>query len=207
MNDSSTLLPSLQVRFKSRSMGMKLIVVCALALMMTIPALFVGGLVEERTRRAADVTREISTHVGGQQTFLGPTLAIPYTVPAQSTTGTSEHGIYLVFPTQGGATVKTHTEERRRSLFKVPVFEADLRFEAAFDLTGVPLGAPLGAVLDWSQAELVVGVSDARGALADGTITANGKTDTFVPTDPIDGLSLDSNGNRNQQKSTPRSLG
>jgi inner membrane protein len=199
MNDSSTLLPSLQVRFKSRSMGMKLIVVCGLALMMTIPALFVGGLIEERTRRAADVTREISTHVGGQQTFLGPTLAIPYTVPAQSTTGTSEHGIYLVFPTQGGATVKTHTEERRRSLFKVPVFEADLRFEAAFDLTGVPLGAPLGAVLDWSQAELIVGVSDARGALADGTITANGKTDLFVPTDSIDGLSLDSNGNRNQR--------
>jgi len=185
-------------------MGMKLIVVCGLALVMTIPALFVGGLVEERTRRAADVTREISTHVGGQQTFLGPTLAIPYIVPAQTTGGTPEHGIYLVFPVQGGATVKTRTEERRRSLFKVPVFEADLRFDAGFDLTGAPLAAPLGAVLDWSQAELVVGVSDARGALADGTITANGKTDSFVPADVIDGLSLNLNGNQNQR--TPLTL-
>jgi inner membrane protein len=180
-------------------MGMKLIVVCGLALAMTIPALFVEGLVEERTQRAVDVTREIANHVGGQQTFLGPTLAIPYTVPAQTTGSAPEHGTYLIFPVQGAATVKTRTEERRRSLFKVPVFEADLRFDAAFDLTGVPLAAPLGAVLDWSQAELVVGVSDARGALADGTITANGKTDSFVPTDGIDGLSLDSNGNQNQR--------
>jgi inner membrane protein len=204
VDDSSTLLPNLQARFMSRSMGLKLIVVCGLALMMTIPALFIGGLVEERTQRSADVTREISSHVGGQQTFLGPTLSIPYTVPAQTTGGRPEHGIYLVFPVQGGATIKTRTEERRRSLFKVPVYEADLRFEAAFDLTGAPSAAPMGAVLDWSQAELIVGVSDARGALADGTITANGKTDTFVPTDTIDGLSLDSNGSQNQR--TPLTL-
>ncbi len=204
MNDAPISLSNLHARLKTRSMGMKLIVVCALALVMTIPALFVGGLVEERTQRAADVTKEIGSHVGGQQTFLGPTLAIPYTVPAQTAGSTAEHGTYLVFPVQGGATVKTRTEERRRSLFKVPVFEADLRFDAAFDLTGVPLAAPLGAVLDWSQAELVVGVSDARGALADGTITANGKTDSFVPINSIDDLSLNSNGNQNQR--TPLTL-
>jgi inner membrane protein len=199
MNDAPLSLSGLQSRLKTRSMGMKLVVVCALALVMTIPALFVEGIVDERTQRASDVTKDVASHVGGQQTFLGPTLAIPYTVPAQTTGSTPEHGTYLVFPVQGGATVKTRTEERRRSLFKVPVFEADLRFDAAFDLTGVPLAAPLGAVLDWSQAELFVGVSDARGALADGTITANGKTDSFVPTDSIDGLSLNSNGNQNQR--------
>ena len=204
MTDTPTSLPSLQAIFKTRSMGMKLVVVCALALVMTIPALFVGGLVEERTQRATDVTREIGSHVGGPQTFLGPTLAIPYTVPAQATGSTPEHGTYLVFPIQGGATIKTRTEERRRSLFKVPVFEANLRFDAAFDLTGVPLAAPLGAVLDWSQAELVVGVSDARGALADGTITANGKTNSFIPTDSIEDLSINSNGNQKQH--TPLTL-
>ena len=204
MNDTPMSLPSLQAIFRTRSMGVKLVVVCVLALVMTIPALFVGGLVEERTRRATDVTREIGSHVGGQQTFLGPTLAIPYTVAAQITGNTAEHGTYLVFPVQGGATVKTRTEERRRSLFKVPVFEANLRLDATFDLTGVPLAAPLGAVLDWSQAQLVVGVSDARGALADGTVTANGKTDSLVPTGSIEGLSLYSNGNQNQR--TPLTL-
>jgi len=78
MSDLSMHLSNLPARMKSRSMGVKLIVVCGLALVMTIPALFVGGLVEDRTTRAADVTKEISSHVGGQQTFLGPTIAIPY---------------------------------------------------------------------------------------------------------------------------------
>ena len=43
---------NLHGRIKSRSMGVKLIVVCGLALLMTIPAFFVGGLVDDRTKRA-----------------------------------------------------------------------------------------------------------------------------------------------------------
>jgi inner membrane protein len=185
MNDSSMLLPGLQAKLKSRSMGIKLIVVCGLALVMTIPALFVGGLVSERTNRAADVARELSGYVGGQQTFLGPTLAIPYNIPPQSPGVFAKHGVYLVFPAQASAVVRTATEERHRSLFKVPVFQADLKLDATFDLTGVPAVAPQGAELDWSRAEIVVGVSDARGALADANLTMGGKTMTLAPAETI----------------------
>jgi inner membrane protein len=62
-------------------MGLKLLVVTGLALVMTIPALFVDNIVEERTKRAKDVIQEVSARMGGQQTFLGPTLSIPYTIP------------------------------------------------------------------------------------------------------------------------------
>jgi len=97
--------------------------------------------------------------------------------------------MYLVFPTQASANVRTTTEERRRSLFKVPVFQADLKLDATFDLTGVPAAAPQGAELDWSRAEILVGVSDARGALADASLTANGKTVTLVPAEIAQDLS------------------
>src|ERR1700733_7043972 len=167
VSDLSTLPGDLMARLRSRSMGLKLIVVCGLALLMFIPALFVWLLVEDRTHRAAEVVSEISGHVGGQQTFLGPTLAIPYTIPAQSRTDSAEHGMYLVFPTRASGTVRIATEERHRSLFKVPVYSADAKLDASFDLAGVPAAAPAGAQLDWSQAEMVVGVSDARRALAD----------------------------------------
>lgn len=192
MTDNFNLQSSFQIGIKSRSMGVKLIVVCALALVMSIPAFFVEGLVEDRTRRADDVVREVSGHMGGQQTFLGPTLAIPYTVPAQSQTGAAQHGIYLVFPAQASGTVKTITEERRRSLFKVPVFQADLKLDATFDLSGVPASTPPGAQLDWNRAEVVVGVTDARGALADATITANDKTLTLAPAAISDSMSIGS---------------
>ena len=137
MGSLPMLQSNLQAGIKSRSVGVKLIIVCGLALLMTIPAVFVGGLVEDRTKRAADVMREISSHVGGQQTFLGPTLAIPYSIPAQSQVDFPKRGTYLVFPARALAVLKIITEERRRSLFRVPVFQADLKLYATFDLTGL----------------------------------------------------------------------
>jgi inner membrane protein len=191
MSDLSLLHTNLQSRF--RSLGVKLFVVCGLALLMLIPAFMVGGLVDERTTREAQVVQEISQHVGGQQTFLGPTLAIPYIVP-HSTAEPAVRGMYLVFPAQASATLKTTTEERHRSLFKVPVFQVDSKFDASFDLAGVPSSAPEGAELDWSRAELLVGVSDPRGALADATLTSGGKTTTLVPAQIAQTISVGDSG-------------
>jgi len=185
----STQLGS-QVRINPRSMGVKLIVVCGLAVSMTIPGLFVRGLVKDRTERAAEVVRQISEYAGGQQTFLGPTLAIPYKSALPLAANSSQRGTYLIFPTTASATLKTATEERRRSLFKVPVFRADVTLDATFDLADAPVAAPQGAELDWSRAEIIVGVSNARGALADATLTANGKTATLVPAEITPDLTI-----------------
>src|SRR5690242_16126432 len=93
MNDLSTWHLALQS--KLRSLGVKLFVVCGLAIVMLVPALLVGGLVEERTARQAQVVNEISAHVGGQQTFLGPTLGVPYTIPPQPGKDYAGRGTYL----------------------------------------------------------------------------------------------------------------
>jgi inner membrane protein len=172
---------ALESTLQSRSIGIKLLMVAVLALLITIPALFVSSLVQDRTGRAAEVTRDVSNHVGGPQTFLGPTLMIPYTIAPQYPGDQVKHGNYFVFPTQGTAALKTTTAERRRSLFKVPVFQTDAKFEAAFDLNGTPAAAPAGMTLDWALAEIVVGVSDPRGAIADATINVDGKTATLTP--------------------------
>ena len=173
-------------------MGVKLIVVCGLAILMTIPALMVLALVHDRKERAQKVVAEISANVGGQQTFLGPALAIPYDIspPAPNTPG---HGVYFVFPAQASAIVKTAAQERRRSLFKVPVFRSDLNLNGSFDLAGVPAAAPRGAVLDWSHAEIVIGVSDPRGAMADAALTAGGKTLTLAPAEAAGQIAIDPN--------------
>lgn len=196
MNDRPMFQPTIPAKVSSRSMGLKLFIVCALALAMTIPAFFVDDLVDERTHRQNDVAREISSHVGGQQTFLGPILVIPYTIPPQKKDDVARHGNYFVFPAQATAALKTTTEERRRSLFKVPVFQAELNFTSSFDLNGVPDSTPQNAVLDWPHAEFLVGVTDARGALADGTLTAGSKTLTLVPAANADHLLLGTEANQ-----------
>ena len=190
-----------QSRFqnRSRSMGAKLVVVCALAVLVTIPALYVGSLVEERTQRATEVVKDISRHVGGRQTFLGPTLIIPYGpygIQSQSRQDSTKRGVYVVFPERASGTVKTTTQERHRSLFKVPVFQADLNLDGTFDLRGVPAALPHGTELDWSRAEIVVGVSDARGALADATLTMAEKTSTLAPAENAQYFSV--GGDQNQ---------
>jgi len=185
LNQISPLPLITQIRNRSRSMGLKLLLVCGLALLMTIPSFFVDNVVEERTQRAKDVIGEISGRAGGQQIFLGPTLTVPYSIPSIYKGASPTLGVYVVFPAKGDASVKVHTEQRHRSLFKVPVYQAELKFDATFDLTGIPAAAPAGAMLDWARAAIVIGVSDARGAQADGTLTVNDKTSTLIPAENI----------------------
>jgi inner membrane protein len=69
------------------------------------------------------------------------------------------------------------------------VFQADLKLDGVFDLSGVPAAARQSAELDWSRSEIVVGVSDARGALADAMLTTDGTTSTLVPAEIAQNIS------------------
>lgn len=176
------------LRVPTRSMGLKLLLVCGLALLMSIPALFVFALLADRTHRAETVAQEVGGLMGGPQTFLGPVIAVPYAraAPVPSEPGAAPRtsvssGVWHVFPTQGRVEVAAESEVRRRSLFKVPVYEAQLAYAAEFDLARAGEDAPAGATLDWSRAEIVLGASDARGARSDIGLTANGRTVSLTP--------------------------
>jgi inner membrane protein len=177
----------------SRSVGLKLLLVCVLALLMSIPALFVFGLLNDRTNRAQEVSGELGALVGGAQTFLGPVLAVPYAAPS-SDPKLVDRGVFIVFPAQGSATIGTRTELRRRSLFRVPVYQADIGFRSRFDLTGVAGLAPAGAVLDWGRAEFLIGASDARGAQADVVFVAAGQTRPMAPAATLSEVALGGGG-------------
>jgi inner membrane protein len=168
------------VKLPGRSMGVKLIVVCFLALVMSIPALFVWLLIEDRSQRAHEVISEVTNLVGGPQTFLGPVLAVPYKM-AEPEGKPPRVGAYIVFPVHGDVVVNAHGEERHRSLFKVPAYRAGITFSASFDIPNAASGVPAGAELDWSRAQLEIGASDARGAQSDITVTAGGTSTLLGP--------------------------
>lgn len=175
--------------FPGRSMGLKLLLVCGLALLMSIPALFVFALLSDRTERAEQVVHEVGGLVGGPQTFLGPVLAVPYLTPSVDKDQAPASGVFVVFPTQGDARVASRSELRRRSLFEVPVYQADIAFRARFDLTGAA-AAPQGATLDWDRAEFLIGAADARGAKADVTLQAAGRSLPMAPASVLSESSL-----------------
>lgn len=173
--DSAPLL-----RIPTRSMGMKLITVGVLALLMTIPALFVYQLVEDRTRRAAEVTKSVGGLMGGPQTFLGPVVAVPYTVFDTEHKTRLDGGLYYIFPVRAETDVAVKTEERHRSLFKVPVYRSNITFKANFEIRDTPPELPQTGQLDWTRAEFITGATDSRGALADATLSGGGKSETMA---------------------------
>src|SRR5262249_57865789 len=61
-----------------RSFGLKLILVCVLALMMAIPAGFVWVLVYARTTDAEAAISEVAALRGGPQALMGPAIIVPY---------------------------------------------------------------------------------------------------------------------------------
>src|SRR5690349_929292 len=69
--DFSRLIPQ-------RSFGLKLILVCALALLMAVPAAFVWALVYQRSYDAQRAMTEVSDLRGGQQDLMGPAIVVPY---------------------------------------------------------------------------------------------------------------------------------
>jgi len=171
----------------SRSKGAKLLIVCVLAVLMSIPAGFVFLLLLDRTHRAEAVTTEIGSLMGGPQTFLGPVMAVPYVIPPKTVTDPQgvrsvtpqQTGTLIVFPVTGDAGATSKSEVRSRSLFRVPVYTTDLHFKAHFDFAGVT--APAGGTLDWSQARLIAGASDSRGARKDITATMDGAGLVLAP--------------------------
>lgn len=172
---------ALNARIPRRSVGLKLLLVCVMAVLMSIPALFVFLLLNDRTHRAEQVTEDVSQVVGGAQTFLGPVVGVPYAVPNADPKIAAARDVFVIFPVKGEATVDARSEVRRRSLFKVPVYVADVAFSAHFDLAGTAAQAPEGAILDWSRAELLVAASDARGARADVVLNAAGTALSVAP--------------------------
>ena len=203
--EAPALTESLTLRgLPARSMGLKLLLVCGLALLMSIPALFVAGLLWERSHRAEQVTGEIGGLVGGPQTFLGPVLAVPWRAPAQSADAKDPTGVLIVFPKTGQADVATRTEVRRRSLFSVPVYTADLKFSGRFDLSNAAAAAPTGAVLDWSRAEFLLGASDARGARSAVRLSAAGRVLDLAPAATVPQVGLENHPKRADGEPEPQ---
>ncbi len=187
--------PAITVRAPARSMGLKLLLVCALALLMSIPALFVFAVLMDRTSRAERVTAELSELVGGPQTFLGPVLAIPYNIPARAAANGEEqrgpeNGVYVVFPKTGAGTATLDTGVKRRGLFKAVTYSADVVLTGQFDLATAGSAAPRGATLDWTRAELLVGASDARGAQSDITLSMGENKIQMVPAQALSSMEL-----------------
>ena len=173
-----------------RSVGLKLLLVCMLALMMAIPAMFVYGIVLERSNGAQSALSEVSQNVGGEQTILGPVLALPYSLaPDAKKPDNVTFGVAIAYAETGTVKTDVTVENKARGIHLVPVFKANMTFEARFDPEALRSALPEGAAPIWTDARLYIGLSDNRGVKDSIDVVANGSPVFMEPA--LSGYSAD----------------
>lgn len=177
-NDFMRLLPQ-------RSFGLKLLLVCALALSMAVPAGFVWMIFSSRAIVAQAAIFDVTALQAGSQNLMGPVIAVPFDRDVVTTVNNvnqvqTRTGHMLLYAETGTADADLVTEIRKRGLQQVPVFTANATFKATFDPTRIAAAAPSGSRLRWSEARILMNVSDLRGA-KDARITIGGRPLEVAP--------------------------
>jgi inner membrane protein len=168
------------IRLPTRSVGLKFLLVCVLALVMAIPTSAVWLVLQDRLNRYNEVRSEISRYEGGMQTVLGPVLLVPYSKQVENITNEGKREIVtlrgesVVFPETGDVDAKLAAEERRRAIYTIPTFKAEISVKARFDPAQAAAALEAlepAAAYDWPKARLAMGVSNTIGLLSDVALT------------------------------------
>lgn len=177
---------------RGRSLGLKILLVGALVLVLGLPLLFVNMLAWERANRADLVAQEVGAAYGGPQIVRGPFLLLPVDITETVLVNTGEEErqetrirteTLVISPETLDISVNLDTDIRRRAIYDVPVYQADLEFSGQFTPSDLAPLTPRNGEIRWSGAELVLAFSDLRGINADLSFTIDGRPDplSFEP--------------------------
>lgn len=179
------------IELRDRSPGVKLLFASLIGVVLMIPLLLVYALVYDRQDQSNTAQAAINAGWGGPQLIAGPLLVVPYrttetqveTVGGRQVSKAVEIERELVVSPMANA-VRTELvpQERRKSIYRAVLFEAQIAGSATFAL---PADLARFGVkpenLSWDRAELRLGASDARGLTRGGRIVANGRPLTVEP--------------------------
>lgn len=116
-------------------------IISVLTLLLLIPTVMVSSLIDERQFRARDVAEDIAAGWGRKQTVIGPVLVSYFIeeVPREETVNgevrrrTERYRRWAVsLPSDLDIRAKIATEDRKLSLYSLPVYRADIRLTGHF---------------------------------------------------------------------------
>lgn len=120
-----------------RSPGAKFLMIGFISLVLLVPLLLVWGLTEERASRAREVSARIANGWGGDQVVNGPYLAVPFDVDRRREVDgrpivdrTTEWA--LVMPETLQVTADLKTEEKKLSIYSLPVYNGAIVLKGRF---------------------------------------------------------------------------
>jgi inner membrane protein len=160
----------------------RLIVMGFILLVLLIPLSMVQAIVSERSVRRDSVATDVSSTWGASQVLAGPMLTVPYEYTVAENDGRARQvvGRATFLPDTLSVQGPLTSDVRRRGLFKVVVYRADLSLSGRFaapDMSAVVRG-PVRPLLD--EASVSIGVADPRGVRR-ATLNWNGSDRRLEP--------------------------
>ncbi len=146
--------------------SVKMVIVSFLAILLLVPSFFIESIIAERISLSEQVKNELYSQWGDKQVVAGPVLNIPFSYFEQkeNSQGMIErHGIAHCLPETLKTTGTLNPETRSRGIYKVVVYESQLKLEGTFvqpDLSQLDIP---DAQFKWDAAYFTIGVSDMRG--------------------------------------------
>ncbi|HEX5155348.1 MAG TPA: cell envelope integrity protein CreD [Parafilimonas sp.] len=176
----------------SNKLWIKGLITGCLILLMLIPTAFVANLVEERQARQQEVKHEVSSKWAGGQSITFPYLYIPYNFTVISNGEPSvEKRSFLILPDELDVTGSVSTEERKRSIYSVLLYNSTLNAKGNFKIE-VPGNIDTSAI-DWAGSKICFGISDFKGIQQKITVKVNDvlyDLSAGLPTHEIDTIGL-----------------
>lgn len=157
----------------------KALVVAGLGLAFLVPLALIVGVVAERAGTQAGVVREVAGSTARAQDLVGPLLVVRYrevvTAPGAKAPTVLDR-VEILTPDTLDIDTRVNVEERRRGIYRVPVYRAANRIAATFEVPeryGIAADRSLAGE---PEVELVFGVADRRGLRAAPELRVDGET-------------------------------
>lgn len=179
------------INASSRSASIKVVIIAILTLVLLIPLGMIKGIVFDRQNNASVAALDIRSMWGGEQTITGPVLRLPYEIENRTVYGLSyaDEKIAYLPADELVLTSDVATEERYRGMHKVPVFAAEIKISGKIDFAVLDILGIDAENVNWSGAELFLGVSDPLAITKVPRVAANGAEMSFnVGSESIEGL-------------------
>jgi inner membrane protein len=154
-----------------------------LTLALLVPLTMVLVTVTERAERRDEAVRDVSTIWGAPQTFGGPVLSVPYVQSWIDGNGKPQRAWHRVhwMGTRLQIEATVTPERRRRGIFEVIVYRAQLKVSGRFVRPALDSLKVAPEQIQWDQATMSLGLSDPRGIATRGSLTWNGRSLTLTP--------------------------
>lgn len=144
---------------------LKLFALFFFTLMMLIPISMILNLIDSRNDYRQSVISRIQDGTSGQQTVIGPIIAIPYTLYQKEkddkgvTKTVSIDRTHYVLPSKLSVDGHVNVEPRKVGIYQAQVYQSELAFKGVF----MPLKAANNSSISYGVPYAIVALSDSRG--------------------------------------------